>query len=111
MIFRRQGLHAARFAPTPEPVVSQIEIIHPHARSPEQTRQAMEEVAAKLRDRHGLSSQWQGDAVLLSGAGINGRVEMLPGQVRVVAELGFLLSALSGMVESEIRRVLQDKLG
>lgn len=91
--------------------MSSIEIVHPHSRSPEQTRQAMEEIASKLRDRHGLETNWEGDAIRLSGAGVNGRVEMQPGQVRVVAELGFLLSALSGMVEGEIRRVLQDKLG
>lgn len=91
--------------------MSSIEIVHPHSRSPEQTRQAMEEIASKLRDRHGLETKWEGDAIRLSGAGVNGRVEMQPGQVRVVAELGFLLSALSGMVEGEIRRVLQDKLG
>jgi putative polyhydroxyalkanoate system protein len=29
----------------------------------------------------------------------------------VKAELGFLLSAMKGMVESEIRRVLAEKLG
>jgi putative polyhydroxyalkanoate system protein len=31
--------------------------------------------------------------------------------VRVKAELGFLLSAMKGMVESEIQRVLAEKLG
>jgi putative polyhydroxyalkanoate system protein len=31
--------------------------------------------------------------------------------VHVTAELGFLLSALKGTVESEIRRVLVEKLG
>ena len=36
---------------------------------------------------------------------------MLPGAVRVQAKLGFLLSAMQGMVESEIRRVLAEKLG
>lgn len=91
--------------------MSQIEVIHRHSRNPEQTRQAMDEIAAKLRERHGLDTAWEGDAIRLSGAGVNGRVEMQPGQVRVVAELGFLLSALGGMVEGEIRRVLQDKLG
>ena len=39
------------------------------------------------------------------------RIELLPKQVHVTAELGFLLSALKGTVESEIRRVLADKLG
>lgn len=91
--------------------MSRIEILHSHDRTPEQARQAVEDIAAKLRDRHGLETHWEGDAIRLSGTGIDGSVQMQPGQVRVVAELGFLLSALSGMVESEIRRVLEDKLG
>ena len=43
--------------------------------------------------------------------GVDGRIELLPQAVRVTAELGFLLSAMSGTVESEIRRVLAEKLG
>ena len=34
-----------------------------------------------------------------------------PGAVRVTAKLGFLLSAMKGMVEGEIQRVLKEKLG
>lgn len=90
--------------------MSRIDIAHDHSRTPEQARRAVEEVAAKLQDRHGLAAHWQGDAVHLSGMGIQGLVQMLPGQVRVQAELGFLLSAMSGLVEGEIRRVLQEKL-
>ena len=47
----------------------------------------------------------------LAGPGMQGLVELLPGRVRVTAELGFLLSALSGQVENEIRRVLGERLG
>ena len=90
--------------------MSRIDIVHPHTRTPEQARQAVEEIAAKLHARHGLATAWDGDAVNLSGTGIQGRVEMQPGQVRVLAELGFLFSAMSGLVEGEIRRVLQEKL-
>ena len=46
----------------------------------------------------------------LSGPGLQGQVELLPQQVRVTAELGFLLSALRGQVEAEIRRVLAERL-
>ncbi|RBD93601.1 polyhydroxyalkanoic acid synthase, partial [Xanthomonas oryzae pv. oryzae] len=35
---------------------------------------------------------------------------LLPQQVHVTAELGFLLSAMQPMVESEIRRLLAEKL-
>jgi len=46
-----------------------------------------------------------------SGSGVDGAIELQPGAVRVTAKLGFLLSAMKGMVEGEIQRVLKEKLG
>jgi len=91
--------------------LSRIDIEHAHSRTPEQVRQAVEGIAARLQERHGLSSRWEGDSLALGGPGIDGRIELLPGKVRVQAELGFLFSALQGLVESEIRRVLAEKFG
>lgn len=90
--------------------LSRIDILHPHARTPEQARTIVDDIAATLRQRYGLATEWAGDAIRLSGPGIQGEVEMQPGQVRVVAELGFLFSAMKGVVEDEIRRVLREKL-
>ena len=41
--------------------------------------------------------------------GVDGRVHLEPGAVRVTAELGFLLGAMKGTIESEIRRVLAER--
>ena len=46
-------------------------------------------------------------ALLVSNVGI----VATGGAVRVTAKLGFLLSAMKGMVEGEIQRVLKEKLG
>ncbi len=91
--------------------MSQIDIRHEHGKTPEQARVAIEEAAAKLSDRFGLRSQWQGDTLQFNGSGVDGAIQLLPGAVRVTASLGFLLSAMKGMVEGEIKRVLTDKLG
>ena len=91
--------------------MSRIDIEHTHSRTPAEVRQAVEGIAAKLQERHGLAGTWEGEVLRLDGPGIDGRIEMLPGRVRVQAELGFLFSALQGLVESEIRRVLAEKLG
>jgi len=91
--------------------LSSIDIRHPHTRTPDQVRVVLQTVADKLRQRHGLTSQWEGDALTLSGPGIDGRISLEPEQVRVTAELGFLMSAMKGMIESEIQRVLQEQLG
>lgn len=91
--------------------MSSIDIRHAHALPAEGARQAIEEVAAKLADRFGLQSSWAGEVLNFNGSGVDGAIALEPGQVHVTAKLGFLLSAMKGMVESEIQRVLQEKLG
>ncbi len=91
--------------------MSSIDIRHDHGQPPAQARQAIEDAARKLAERFDMSTRWDGDRLLFSRSGVDGAIELLPNQVHVTAELGFLLSAMKGMVESEIRRVLSDKLG
>ncbi|MGE8261583.1 MAG: polyhydroxyalkanoic acid system family protein [Stenotrophomonas sp.] len=91
--------------------MSTIDIRHAHSLPAENARKAIEEVAAKLSERFGLQSSWVGDVLNFSGSGVDGAIALQPGQVQVTAKLGFLLSAMKGMVESEIQRVLQEKLG
>ncbi|MBD3828477.1 MULTISPECIES: polyhydroxyalkanoic acid system family protein [Stenotrophomonas] len=91
--------------------MSSIDIRHAHSLPADGARQAIEDVAAKLSERFGLQSNWLGDVLNFSGSGVDGAIALLPGQVHVTAKLGFLLSAMKGMVESEIQRVLKEKLG
>jgi len=91
--------------------MSSIDIRHAHSLPADGARQAIEDVAAKLSERFGLQSNWLGDVLNFSGSGVDGAIALLPGQVHVTAKLGFLLSAIKGMVESEIQRVLKEKLG
>lgn len=91
--------------------MSSIDIRHAHSLPDETAHAAITEVARKLQDRFDVDTRWEGRTLHFTRAGVDGAIEMLPGAVRVKAELGFLLSAMKGMVESEIRRVLAEKLG
>ena len=91
--------------------MSNIDIRHAHSLSDENAHAAIAEVARKLQERFEVNTHWEGQTLRLARSGLEGAIEMLPGAVRVKAELGFLLSAMQGMVESEIRRVLAEKLG
>lgn len=91
--------------------MSSIDIRFDHSKTPEQARQAIEQAAAKLTERFGANTRWNGERLDFSGSGVDGAIELLPQQVHVTATLGFLLSAMKGMVEGEIRRVLAEKLG
>mgnify|MGYP001941179227 FL=1 len=90
--------------------MSSIDIRHDHSRTPAQARAAIEDAARKLTDRYGIASHWEGDTLRIARAGVDGATNLLPQQVQVTAELGFLLSAMQPMVESEIRRLLSEKL-
>ncbi len=91
--------------------MSTIDVRHAHSLTPEQARGAVDAIAGKLAQRFDVASRWNGDALEFSRSGVDGRIELLPQEIRVTAELGFLLSAMSGTIEGEIRRVLAEKLG
>lgn len=91
--------------------MSQIDIRHPHARNDQDARRIVEDIIETLGQRYGVDGQWHDDAVALSGPGLQGRIQLSSGQVRVTADLGFLLSAFRGQVEDEIQRVLGERLG
>jgi putative polyhydroxyalkanoate system protein len=91
--------------------MSSIDIRHAHALPDDGARKAIESMVAKLTEKFSLESSWVGDALKFNGSGVKGLIELLPGQVHVTAELGFPVSMMKGMVESEIQRVLQEKLG
>ncbi len=91
--------------------MSTIDIHHVHSLSDDKARSAIAEVAQKLQDRFDVTTRWDGPVLHFARSGVEGAIELLPGAVQVKAELGFLLSAMKGMVESEIQRVLTEKLG
>ena len=91
--------------------MSHIAIDHAHKLSQAQARTVVEEVAAKLHERFGVDHHWDGDLLHFTRSGVDGHIALQPGNVHVTAKLGFLLSAMKGMVEGEIQRVLKEKLG
>lgn len=86
-----------------------IDIHHPHQLPPERARHAVQQVADKLVEKFGVDCRWQGDVLEFSRPGVDGCIALLPGEVRVTAELGFLLAAMQGPIESGIRRVLDER--
>lgn len=91
--------------------MSRIDIRHPHALPPERARQAVQEVADKLAERFQIACRWDADTLQFKGSGVDGLIELMPQQLRVTAQLGFLMSAFKGPIETEIRRVLDERFG
>lgn len=88
-----------------------IDIRHPHSLTPAKARKAVDEVARKLAERFDIEYGWDGDTLSFTRSGVDGRIALAPNQLHVTAQLGFLLSALKGPIEAEIRRVLAERFG
>lgn len=91
--------------------MSGIDIRHSHSLPMEQARQAVEQVAQSLSARFDVGCDWEEDTLHFSRTGVTGRIALEPRQVHVTANLGFLLSAMKGPIEAEIRRVLAERFG
>lgn len=84
-----------------------IDIRHPHRHSLQDARSAVEHVAERIQERFSIDCAWNGDALEFNRAGVEGEIRLLPCEVHVVMQLGFMLSMLRGPIESEIRRYLE----
>lgn len=91
------------------PHMPSIDIHHDHSKTPTQARKAVEEMAKKLAERFDMQFDWDGDTLNFARSGVDGKIKLAPKQLHVTAQLGFLLSALRGPIESEIKRVLSEK--
>jgi putative polyhydroxyalkanoate system protein len=89
--------------------MSSIDIRHRHSLPLPQARKAVEDIAKKLASKFDMDYAWDGDDLHFNRSGVEGSIHLGEKQVRVTAQLGFLLSALKGTVEDEIRRVLAER--
>jgi putative polyhydroxyalkanoate system protein len=89
--------------------MSQIDIRHNHSMPAKKARKAMEDVAKKLSERFGMDYNWEGDTLHFSRSGVDGQIALEEDQLHVRAKLGFLLAAMKGPIEQEIRRVLTER--
>lgn len=89
--------------------MSHIDIHHAHSLTHKQARQAVDDVAVKLSERFGMRHHWEGDVLHFNRSGVDGRITVEPKDLHVTAKLGFLLAAMKGPIEQEIRRVLGEK--
>lgn len=86
-----------------------IDIQHAHSLPMAKARKAVDEVAEKLASRFGVDHGWDGNTLNFTRSGVDGKIALRPKQLHVTVKLGFLLSALKGPIESEIKRILDER--
>lgn len=85
-----------------------IDIHRPHRLSPAEAHAVIDGVAARMREKFDVRTQWQNDTLTFERSGINGKIAVGSDEIHVTAQLGMLFSPLKGMIEQEIRRKLDE---
>lgn len=82
--------------------MSDIDIRRSHALSLADARKQAEAMASELRKQFELESQWDGDTLRFSRQGVDGALAVGKSEVRITAQLGFLLAFLKPQIERHI---------
>lgn len=90
--------------------MARISVERSHNLGLEVAREKAQPLVEKLAGQYGLTPSWLGDTVKLKRSGVNGTLEIGEKSVKVNVELELLMSAMSGMIQSEIERSLDKAL-
>jgi putative polyhydroxyalkanoate system protein len=88
-----------------------ISITRKHKKSMADARAAIDRVAKGIAKKFQVSHEWEGDTLHFSRPGVDGRIALGKGSVKVEATLGFLLMVIKSSVEDEIERYLDEEFG
>ena len=81
-----------------------------HSLGRDAARVKAEQLAAKLERDFGVRCEWQGDVLEVRRSGADGRIEVEEDRVRVLLNLGLLMSAMGASVQAQIERALDKAL-
>jgi putative polyhydroxyalkanoate system protein len=91
--------------------VSTIDIHAHHTLSHEDALQAADELSADLAKKFGIDYGWEEEVIHFERPGVNGQIVVQDSELRIKANLGFMLMMLKGPIEQEIFRYLKDHFG
>jgi len=86
--------------------LASINIKRRHSLGHKEAKNAAEKIARDLKARFNLDYAWEGDHIAFQRPGVSGTLHVGKSEVRLDAELSFLLSALKGPIEQAIRKEL-----
>ena len=90
--------------------MARIVVERTHTLGRQAAREKAEQLAAKLVNDYGVRCEWQGDVLAVRRSGADGRIEVGEDRVRVLLNLGLLLSAMGSSVQAQIEHALDKAL-
>ena len=91
--------------------MSTIDIHAYHALSHEEALAAADELSCDLSEKFGIDYGWEGEVIHFERPGVHGQILVTDKELRIQAELGFLLLMLKAPIEQEIVRYLTEHFG
>ncbi len=81
-----------------------------HQLGVEEARRRADEIAEHLGRQFSLTSNWQGDHLVVSGNGVNGYLMVAEESVELEVRLGFALKLMEGPIRSAIENTIDEHL-
>lgn len=87
--------------------MSDIVITQPHSLSPQQARDAAQQVAERMAEEFEMTLQWQGDVLSFERSGVAGSLTVGAAEVRLQIRLGGFFQMFAAKVEDKAARQMQ----
>ncbi len=91
--------------------MSTIDIHAYHTLSHEDALSAADDLSIDLAEKFGIDYGWDDEVIHFERPGVNGQIAVNESELRIQANLGFMLMMLKGPIEQEIMRYLKDHFG
>lgn len=88
-----------------------IDIRRRHRLPLARARAVVDEIARDFVHKFELETRWQKDRLEFRRHGVEGVIELSKDQIRVYAELSWLLLPIKSLIEQEVERHLQQSFG
>lgn len=83
--------------------MSTIDLHHSHHLDREAAREAVLQLAQRLEKEYGIRHRWVEDALDFERPGLDGRLVLGEGSLRLQVRLGFLLRPMATQIEQKLR--------
>ena len=91
--------------------MSTIDIHAYHDLSHEDALNAADELSIDLAEKFGIDYGWEDEVIHFERPGVSGQILVQETELRIQANLGFMLMMLKGPIEQEIFRYLEEHFG
>lgn len=87
--------------------MASIRISREHTLGVAKAKKAVDKVAKKIKERFDINAEWDKHTLKFARPGVTGEIVVSADEVKVSADISFLLLPIKGAIEEEIRRFLE----